>query len=308
MTNGKWFDLQGHRGARWFWPENTLIGFQRAIEMGVDSIELDVAVTRDGVVVVSHDPELNPEHTRDADGRFLVDRGARICTLNYADLQHYEVGQARPGSDYAARFPAQHALDGERIPSLADVFALTRKLECHSLRFSIEVKTFPEQPDLTPSPERFVEVLLKAVVDARMAHRVTIMAFDWRVLSAVHRLAPQVATAALSDQQVDDDTLWVDRAAASPWLGGLDARDFQGSVPRLIQASGAGQWGPHFLDLTGDAVAGAHALGLKVIPWTVNELPDIEHMLSLGVDGMISDRPDKIRAVLSAHGSHLNAR
>ncbi len=296
------FDLQGHRGARGLWPENTLGGFARALALGVTTFELDCSITRDAVVVISHDPQLNPDHTRDAQGHFLGQPGPLICTLDYARLARYDVGRIRPGSDYARAHPQQQPLDGERIPRLADLFAMVAAQGDRTVRFNIEVKVFPIQPELSLPPEPFTQALLQVVTVAGAAARCTIQSFDWRVLNVVHRLAPGIATGALTDQQGDDDTVHFDRPAPSPWLGGLDARQFNGSVPRLAKASGAGTWSPNYLDLSSAQVAEAHALGLKVVPWTVNEPADMERILSMDVDGMISDRPDLLRAVLRDHG------
>lgn len=293
------FDLQGHRGARGLWPENTLGGFARALALGIDSIELDCAMTRDGVVVISHDPQLNPEHTRDEHGRFLPQPGPLIWAMDYAALARYDVGRIRPGSDYSRAHPMQQPIDGERIPRLADLFALVDRLGEHGVRFNIEVKVFPLQPEWTAAPEPFVRALLDVVAAAGVAARCTIQCFDWRVLNEAHRLAPDVATGALTDQQGIDDTIHFDAPAPSPWLGGLDARQFGGSVPRLAKASGAGTWSPDYLDLAKAQVDEAHALGLLVIPWTVNEPADMRRILDMDVDGMISDRPDLLRAVLA---------
>jgi len=292
------FDLQGHRGARGLWPENTLGGFARTLALGVDSLELDCAMTRDGVVVISHDPQLNPEHTRDEHGRFLSQPGPLIRAVDYTALARYDVGRIRPGSNYGREHPLQQPLDGERIPRLADLFALADKLGDRSVRFNIEVKVFPLQPELTAAPEPFVRALLAAIDAAGMAARCTIQCFDWRVLNATHRLAPHIATGALTDQQGTDDTILLDSGKPSPWLGGLDARQFGGSVPRLAKASGAGTWSPDYLDLRAPQVAEAHALGLRVIPWTVNAPADLRNILRMGVDGIISDRPDLLREIL----------
>jgi glycerophosphoryl diester phosphodiesterase len=292
------FDLQGHRGARGLWPENTLAGFARCHALGVSTLELDCAVTRDSVVVVSHDPQLNPDHTRDARGCFLQAPGAPICTLDYAQLQQYDVGRLRPGTAYAAQFPQQQPVDGQRIPRLADLFALIAARQDGVLRFNIELKLFPLQPELAPTPETFVGLLLEEVRRANLQARVTIQCFDWRVLRLVHTLAADIATAALTDQQGNDDTVYLGRAQPSPWLAGLHIKSFGGSVPRLAQASGASTWSPNCLDLTAAAVAEAQALGLKVTPWTVNDPADMERLLDFGVDGMISDRPDLLRGVL----------
>src|SRR4051812_46066542 len=296
------FDLQGHRGARGLWPENTLAGSARARALGLSTIELDCAVTGDDAVVVSHDPQPNPDHTRDGRGRFLERPGPPICTLSYAQLREYDVGRLRPGSAYAAQFPQQQPIDGERVPRLADLFALIEARQDLALRFNIEVKLFPLQPKLTVAPERFVTLLLEEVRRAGVYERVTIQCFDWRALQLTRRLAPEIAIAALTDQQGADDTVYAGRTETSPWLGGLHLRDFGGSVPRLAQATGAGVWSPNYLDLTAAAVAEAQQLGLRVTPWTVNEPADMRRMISFGVDGMISDRPDVLRDVLSQHG------
>jgi len=296
------FDLQGHRGARGLWPENTLAGFARTRALGVSALECDCAVTRDGVVVVSHDPQANPDHTRDAQGRYLLERGPPICTLSYAQLQQYDVGRIRRGTAYAAEFPAQQPVDGERIPRLSELFALIACQGDQELRFNIEVKVYPERPELSLAPEVFVAALLSDVRAARLEQRVAVQCFDWRVLRLVQKLAPELSTGALTDQQGEDDTVYAARARPSPWLAGLELSDFGGSVPRLAQASGASVWSPNYLDLTAAMVREAHDLGLRVIPWTVNAPSDMERLVAFGVDGMISDRPDVLRGVLEHIG------
>lgn len=301
-------DLQGHRGARGLWPENTLAGFARTIELGVSAMELDCAVTRDGVVVVTHDPHLNPDCTRDAHGRFLESAGPAIYALTYAQLQTYDVGRLRPGSAYAARFPQQQPMDGERIPRLADVLTLVRARGGARVRVAIEVKTFPEQPELTPAPQPFVQAVRLDVERTRAAALIAVLAFDWRVLSVARQLMPQIGTVALTEQQPDEDTVRLGASTPSPWLGGLDPADYGGSIARLVKATGAGTWGPNYLDLDASRVEQAHALGLRVVPYTVNEPSDMEQMLAINVDGMISDRPDVLRALLERRGMPVPAR
>ena len=305
---GETFDLQGHRGARGLWPENTLAGFARSRALGISTFELDCAVTQDGVVVVSHDPRPNPDHTRDDRGRFLDAPGPPICTLSYAQLARYDVGRLRPGTAYAAEFPEQRAIDGERIPRLADLFTMVAEQHDATIRFNIEAKLFPLQPSLTVAPERFAALLLEDVQRAGLQTRVTIQCFDWRILKLVQKWDPSVATGALTDQQGPDDTVHADQAVPSPWLAGLDIRAFDGSVPQLAHASGAAVWSPNYLDLTGSAVLEAQALGLRVIPWTVNAPEDMQRIVDLGVDGMISDRPDLLRLVLERNGVEVPAR
>jgi glycerophosphoryl diester phosphodiesterase len=296
------FDLQGHRGARGLRPENTLAGFAWALELGVPTLELDCGITRDGVVVVSHDRALNPEHTRDAEGRFLKVPGPLLRELTYAELQQYDVGRIRPGSDYAALFPEQQPVDGERIPRLADVFALVQKSGNRDVRYNVETKIDPTQPDTTVTPEAFVAALIDVIRTAGMEARTTIQSFDWRTLVLARKLAPEIAVVALTDQQPDEDTMEVGKPGTSAWLGGFDVDDYGGSVPRTVQALGARVWSPHALDLDPRSVAEAHELGLTVVPWTVNDPKDMERAIALGVDGLITDRPDLLRSVLESKG------
>jgi glycerophosphoryl diester phosphodiesterase len=300
-------EVHGHRGARGLWPENTLAGFARTLTLGVSALELDCAVTRDGLVVVTHDPELNPDLTRDAHGRFLTAPGPRVVGLSYAQLQSYDVGRLKPGSDYAARFPAQQPIDGQRIPRLRDVLTLVRTRGGGRVRLDIEVKTFPERSQLAAAPELFAAALQADFEATGTAAMVSVMAFDWGVLAAVRQRMPTLSTVALTEQQAGEDTVRIGAPAASPWLGGLDPRSFGNSVVRLVKATGATTWGPDFRDLDAARVAEAHALGLRVVPWTVNAEADMQRMLELGVDGMTSDRPDLLRAFLARRGLSLPA-
>ena len=295
-------EVQGHRGARGLWPENTLAAFAGAIELGVSTLELDCGVSRDGVLVVTHDPELNPDLTRGADGRFLTATGPRVCDLSFSELEAYDVGRLKPGTAYAARFPEQEPVDGQRIPRLAEVLALVRARGSGRVRVAIEVKTFPEQPQLTATPEAFAVALEKDLAASGALALVSIMAFDWRVLAAVRRLMPQAATVALTEQQPGVDTVRLGASEPSPWLGGLDPARFGDSVVRLVKASGAGTWGPDYQDLNAALIAEAHALGLRVVPWTVNAPGDMERLLAFGIDGMTTDRPDVLRELLAERG------
>lgn len=301
-------EVHGHRGARGLWPENTLAGFARTLGLGVSALELDCGVTRDGVVVVTHDPQLNPDLTRDAQGRFLTAPGPPIVGLSFAQLQSYDVGRLRPGSDYGARFPAQQPIDGQRIPRLCDVLTLVRTRGGGNVQLDIEVKTFPEQPQLAAAPEVFAAALQADIEATGTAAMVCVMAFDWGVLAAVRRRMPGLATVALTEEQTGEDTIQIGASEPSPWLGGLDPRSFDNSVVRLVKATGATTWGPDFKDLDGARVAEARALGLRVVPWTVNAETDMQRMLDLGVDGMTTDRPDLLRAFLAAKGLSLPAR
>ncbi len=304
MSSAAAFDLQGHRGARGLAPENTLPAFARALSIGVTTLELDVGVTADGVVVVAHDRRLNGNIARGADGRWLVGRAPAIRELTYHELQRYDVGRIRPGSDYSKRFSEQRRQDRVRIPTLAALFDLVRHARNDAVRFNIETKISPLEPDDTLPPEAFTRALLKVIRDNGMGTRTTIQSFDWRTLALVQKEAPEIATSYLSSQQQSDDTIRAGHAQPSPWTNGIRFAD-HGSVPKMVKAAGGGIWSPHYEDVTQALVREAHGLGLKVMPWTVNDAADMERLIGWGVDGLITDRPDWLREVLAAKGIAL---
>jgi glycerophosphoryl diester phosphodiesterase len=296
------FDLQAHRGGRALAPENTLASFTNAIEIGVSTLELDIGLTADGVVVISHDTVLNPDHTRDARGAFLTAKGPSIRSLTLAQLQAYDVGRIDPATNYGKQFTRQAPRDGERIPTLAALFERVRELGATQVRFNIETKIDPARPDETASPELMVRALLAEIDKAGMAKRVTIQSFDWRSLALVGKLAPQLPRAYLTTQRTLKD---------SQWTSGLRIEDY-GSPPRLVKAAaGNGEapviWSPAFNDLTLAQVEEAHTRGLLVLPWTVNQRADLARLMDWKVDGIISDDPVLLRDVMRERGLALPA-
>jgi len=293
------FDLQGHRGARGLVPENTLEAFATALSIGVTTLELDLAMTKDGILVVSHDSYLNPAHTRGPDGNFLAAQGPAIRSLTFAELQGYDVGRLKPGTTYAAAFPEQRGMDGVRIPKLTDVFDLVRQAKADHVRFNIETKLTPTSGADTPDPETFAAAMAQAVRDAGLAARVTLQSFDWRTLQVMRRIAPEIDRVCLTDDGGEGDTLARGRPGPSPWTAGLDIDDFDGSTPRLVAAAGCSVWSPNFRNLTAASLAEAGALRLLVIPWTVNERADMLRLIEMGVSGIISDYPNRLREVMA---------
>src|SRR5262245_50094835 len=192
------FDLQGHHGARGLLPKNTLAGFETALSIGVTTLELDLAMTRNGVLVVSHDSLLNPDHTRSTDGKFLATQGPAIRSLTLAELKRYDVGALKPGTPYAASFPQQRAVDSATIPTLAEVFDLARRVKADHVRFNIETKLTPTSGANTPDPETFAGALAAAVREAGLTARVTLQSFDWRTLMVMRRIAPEIGRICLT--------------------------------------------------------------------------------------------------------------
>lgn len=308
ITGAPAFEVQGHRGARGLRPENTLAAFTAALEIGVSALELDVGVTADGVVVVSHDPELNPDLARRPDGSWLSKPGPTLRSLRYSELSRYDVGRIRPGSRYAARFPAQRPVDGARIPTLAAVFQLARRMGNEKVRFSIELKIDPGRPEATLAPEPFAEAVVRVVRRAGGEERTTIQSFDWRALRYIQRVAPRISTAYLTVEESWRDNVQRGRRGRSAWLAGFDVDDFGGSVPRLVAAAGGAVWSPFYRDLDRAQLDEARRLGITVIVWTVNDPVTMGTLVDLGVDGIITDYPDRLRAVMRERGLTPPAR
>ena len=300
------FDLQGHRGARGLAPENTLPGFALALGIGVTTLETDIAVSRDDVLLISHDPALNPDITRGPDGQFLAARGPVIRHTDYAELQRYDVGRLKPGTRYAEQHPAQQPSDGARLPKLEELFALVKKSGNQDVRLALEIKVRPDAPDETMAPEPFARKLVEAVRAAGLASRTTILSFDWRALQAVQKLAPEIGTVYLSIQRPQSDNIGAGKPGPWPWTAGFGHAE-HGSVPKMIKAAGGRTWSAFHLDLDAAKVKEAQALGLTVLAWTVNDPAQIARMMDLGVDGIVSDRPDLVREEMRRRGMPLPA-
>jgi glycerophosphoryl diester phosphodiesterase len=299
------FDIEAHRGGRALFPENTLVSFANALSMGVTTLELDIGVTRDGAIVVSHERGLNPDLARGADGNYIAAPGTPFVRLSLDEVKQYDVGQIRAGSAYAVQFPDQHAVPGTRIPTLKELIALVRRSGDERVRLNIETKIDPNHPEESPGPERFVALLLDLLRDEKFEHRVMVQSFDWRTLQLVQRSAPGIPTVYLTLQAGREPTVSPDRATA--WTAGLNPADHGRSIPRTIKAAGGAIWSPYFGDVTPELMAESHALGLKVVVWTVNKPADMTRLIEMGVDGIISDRPDLLRKVAGEKGIALPA-
>ena len=295
------FQVQAHRGGRALRPENTLAAFAHAVELGADTLEMDLAVTRDRVVVVSHDYRLNPLLTRGPDGEFLEEARVLIKDLDFEQLQRYTVGEIKRGSDYWYRFREQTPIPGEKIPSLSQVFELVDSMGAHNVRFNVEIKTYPPFPENTIEYHEFVELVLDSIRKHGFEARVTIQSFDWRTLEIVRESAPNIPTVCLTVRNFSIDgalyNLQPGGEGPSPWLAGFDIDDF-GGISELVHAFGAQILSPYYREIDRRDVEEAHRLGLKIIPWTVNDPRVMKRLIDWGVDGIITDTPDRLVRVL----------
>lgn len=305
-SNRAVFDLQGHRGARGLAPENTIAGFDAALAIGVNTLELDLGMSRDRVLVVHHDRTLNPDVTRRPDGRWLDARGPALVALRFDELLTFDVGRLRPGSRYAETFPQQRPVDGQRIPSLEQVFARVAALGADRIGFNLETKLSPLAPSEAPEPREFAEHLVALLARHGLAARCTVQSFDWRTLREVQRMLPAARTVYLSTEQSGFDTIRAADLEPSPWTAGRRVAS-HGSVPAAVADAGGAAWSPHWADLDPARIEQAHRLGLSVVPWTVNDQAAMRRLIGWGVDGLITDRPDLAHGAMRETGLPLPA-
>ena len=297
------FDLQGHRGARGLAPENTLAAFRTALAIGVTTLETDLAVTKDDVVVISHEPAPYPPLAR-LDGAWIATAGPPIRALTLAELKRYDIGRTDPDSNYGKAFPQQQPSDGERFPTLDELYALASAAG-KPVRLNVETKITPSSGASTADADTFARLVVARIVAAGMEARTTVQSFDWRTLVAVKRLAPAIDTVCLTSEGGSFDTVKPDESGRSPWHAGFALAARGGSVPALVAAAGCAVWSPNHASLTRERLADAKTRGLRVVPWTVNDPADMGRLVDWSVDGLITDYPDRARKVLAERGVAL---
>ena len=295
----KKIDIIGHRGAAGLLPENTLSAVQRACELGLDAIELDVLLSADNQIVVYHDYALKPEITRTPQGDWLDRPGPTIKNLTLAQLKTYDVGRLKPGTRYSRRYPEQQPADGERIPTLGEVFSLIEAKCSPATQLWIEIKTNPEKPDLTPAPETVANAVVQLLRQRKFAGRAQILSFDWRALAQVQKTAADISTVYLSLVGTSLNNIKPGQPGASPWMAGFDIDDFNGSIPRAVKAAGGRYWAPYYRHLTHGLLNEAHELGIQVFVWTPDKPGDMARLIEMGIDGIITNRPDILRSIVN---------
>lgn len=292
------FDLQSHRGGRGEHTEESLYGFARSLELGVSTLELDVVLTKDDVPLIWHDPTVQADKCTDTAPAAPGDEqfpyvGKTIHDLTYAQVQTLVCAKK------LAAFPEAKVVEGNRIATLPQLFDLVAQYKAGAVRFNIETKIEAEERAKSAEPAAFVAQILGAARRAGVLNRIEIQSFDWRSLPLVRAQAPSVPLVALYDA-----TTWKKNSA---WLGPVGYEKYDGDVVRAAKAAGFDVLSPDAELSDAKTVTAAHAAGLKVVPWTVNEEKDMRAQLALGVDGIITDYPTRLRGVLAAAGKPLPA-
>ena len=311
---GKRFDLQAHRGGLGLVTESTLQSFANGLEVGVSTLELDVQITEDREAVVTHDRQVSAQKCRDTGPAFEGDAeypyvGKYIRNLTLAQV--WTLACDKP----LAQFPEQRVVPHARIPLLSEVFALVDCYRARRVWFNIETKVEAGAPEQTAPREQFVKIVAREIRAAGVRDRVTIQSFDWGALMRMREVEPRLPIVALTN----GDFLQVGRPGASPWLGGIDVDDFGGSLVAAADSFGADAISPvhgnpqngklgdsdYVPYTTPELVAEAHEAGLAVIPWTIDDPATMAWLMDAGVDGIITDYPDRLRAVMAERGLKL---
>jgi glycerophosphoryl diester phosphodiesterase len=324
--------VYAHRGLRAYAPENSMPAYRGMMRVGADWADMDIVMTKDGEIVVGHDPVLNPDIVRDPQGNFLgaskeaVMGGPRealgayimkyaVKRLTLAEVQSFDTGALNRGSSYSKFFPDQIAVDGTHMPTLRDVIHFVNKTTHNKMGFQIEMKTDPTHPEFSADPEKFSEAVAKILKSEKIIDRAEIQAFDFRCLYALNKIDPKIKTAYLTSRDNEpggvDDFSDVDPKKAGAWTGGKLLKDY-GSIPKMVKALGGFAWEPEDFELTETALKEAKDLGLKVVVWSWPEKLGVAFdpkmvvkMIDWKVDGIITDDPGRLNSMLAARGMRV---
>jgi glycerophosphoryl diester phosphodiesterase len=329
-------EVYSHRGGRSFNPENTMPAYRATLRLGTDWVDMDVVLTKDGQVLISHDPVMNPDIVRDSQGKFLApskealkalpqaereaySRKYAAKNLTLAELQGFDVGRLNLKSSYSRFFPDQLPLDGTRMPTLREVVRWVNKVTDRKVGFQIEMKTDPSHPEYSADPKAFAAALYPILKEEGILDHAEIQAFDFRCLQELQKFDPRVRGAYLTSRENEpggpDSFFAADAAQAGLWTGGKLVKDYHGSIPQMVKALGGFAWEPEDAELTKESLDEAHQLGLKVVVWTwpeklgsVFDAPMVDRLISWGIDGIITDDPAHLMSMLASRGLRIPRR
>jgi len=279
-----------HRGGAGLWPENTLFAFDEAARAGFDGAEIDVQLTRDGKLAVFHDFRLNPALCRKPDGGWLTHRGPLplIRDLDYAELAKFDVGRVKPNSAYALIHTPRHPRDGERIPLLSDVIPAVHALR-KGFKLFVEIKTSYEDRTLSAAPKKVADAVVEELLRTRFIAGTVLVGFDWSALIHAKRLEPDISCWF---------TTRCRRRVRNPsWAGKFDPAKFSGSIAEAIRSAGGDGWLCSLKQASPRAIEEARRCGLRFGVWTVNHKREMRALAKLGVDAIVTDRPDRLAAL-----------
>lgn len=288
----------GHRGARGLLPENSMVGFQFALSTGIDLLEFDVLLTADDVPVITHDYKFNRSFVRGPDGKFLQGELPHINSLRMEEVKGFDIGRLDGSTDYGRRFPDQAQMDGIRVPRLDELLHLVSQPKYANACLMLELKSDPDSALDPVARAGFVSLVCNEVRDAGLTDRTLLHSFDWTLLAECHRQALDMPLSFLTQLHDSKD----DVGEVSSYHITPDLHQNGISVPDEVSKAGGALWCPHFSEITAHDLARARDLSLCVAVWTVNEPEDINAMIDLGVDAIVTDYPGRVQRLLSDHG------
>ena len=286
--------IYGHRGARGDLPENTLESFKYLFENNINAYETDILISKDLIPVITHDFRLDPSLTKDNDGNWIEDENIKIFDLTYEELLKFDVGSINKLSRYGRRFVNQKPLENQRIPKLSELLALSSKNISENLLINLEIKSTPDEENLTPAPEYTVKLVVDEINVSNLKDKIIVSSFDWRTLTEIKNQYPEISRAYLTYQQVRGMKIKKTIYNRSPWMSFLPFYEDH-ELPKIIKSQGGKAWHPYRKDITKKLVDISHQEDLPVNVWTVNEEYEMLKMIEFGVDGIMTDYPLRLK-------------
>lgn len=294
LSKPNYIKIYGHRGARGDLPENTLESFKYLFKNNINAYETDILISKDLIPVITHDFRLDPSFTKDNEGNWITDENIIIFDLSYEELSKFDVGSLNKLSRYGRRFVNQKTLENQKIPKLSELLELSSKNKSENLLINLEIKSTPDEENLTPTPEEMVKLVMQEVNKSNLQNKIIISSFDWRTLTEIKNLYPEISRAYLSFQQQAGIKIKNTIYNRSPWMSYLPFFE-KYELPKIIKSQGGKAWHPYHKDITKKLVEISHQEDLPVNVWTVNEEYDMLKMIEYGVDGIMTDYPLRLK-------------
>ena len=286
--------IYGHRGARGDLPENTLESFKYLFDNNINAYETDILISKDLIPVITHDFRLEPSFTKDSEGNWIEDENIKIFDLTYEELLKFDVGSINKLSRYGRRFVNQKPLENQRIPKLSELLDLSSKNKSENLLINLEIKSTPDEENLTPAPEDTVKLVVNEINKSNLKDKIIVSSFDWRTLTEIKNQYPEISRAYLTYQQVRGMKIKKTIYNRSPWMSFLPFYEDH-ELPKIIKSQGGKAWHPYRKDITKKLVDISHQEDLPVNVWTVNEEYEMLKMIEYGVDGIMTDYPLRLK-------------
>ena len=286
--------IYGHRGARGDLPENTLDSFKYLFENNINAYETDILISKDLIPVITHDFRLDPSFTKDEEGDWITDENIKIFDLTYDEISKFDVGSLNKLTRYGRRFLNQRSLENQKIPKLDELLELSSKNLSQDTIINLEIKSTPDEKNLTPDPKEMVQIVLNDIRKSNLQDKIIISSFDWRILREVKNQSPEISRAYLTFQQEKGMKIKKTIYSKSPWIDHIPLTIVY-DLPKIIKELGGSAWHPYYKDINKKAVKDAHDYNLPVNVWTVNDEYNMLKMIEYEVDGIMTDYPLKLK-------------